>query len=102
MIGVYVILCLPTRRLYIGQSINVGKRFRDHKHHLRKGTHHNKALQKSWNKWGEKMFVFTIIECTKKKDVLRREAYWINTLQVFKPSIGFNRDKFKNGTRPTS
>jgi group I intron endonuclease len=90
-----VILCLPVRKLYIGQSINVGKRFREHRHHLRRGIHHNRALQKAWNKWGEKMFVFTMIEETSRKKVLNREAYWITTLKVFNPSIGFNRDRNK-------
>ena len=95
MVGVYCIICLKTRKIYIGQSINIAKRLRDHKYLLRRNTHNNAALQKAWNRHGEDFFKFFVVEEISKRKLLARENYWINTLKVFNPSIGYNKNKFK-------
>lgn len=92
MTGVYCILCLKNRKIYIGQSVNIKKRFVNHRYMLRKGTHNNKNLQKAWNKYGQEMFKFFLIEETTKKAIHKRELWWIKTLQPYNPSIGFNKN----------
>lgn len=92
MTGVYCIICLKNRKIYVGQSVNITKRFRHHKYMLKKGTHNNKTLQKAWNKYGEEMFKFFVIEETNEKQVHKRELWWIKTLQPYNPSIGFNKN----------
>lgn len=47
---------------YIGESIDIQRRFYQHKNELRKGKHHSDRLQKDWNKYGEKAFRFSVVE----------------------------------------
>jgi group I intron endonuclease len=60
--GIYIIKNLVNNKIYIGSSVNIGNRFNQHKNSLRKNKHHNKYLQKSWNKHGEENFEFIVIE----------------------------------------
>lgn len=60
--GVYVIRNLVNDNIYIGSSVNIKKRFCQHRDGLRKNKHHNKHLQRSWNKYGEENFEFVVIE----------------------------------------
>jgi len=56
--GVYKIVCGTTNTIYIGQSKHVIKRFQQHQHLLRKGTHPNTHLQAAWKKYGAEDFTF--------------------------------------------
>lgn len=96
MTGVYGIVCLANRKLYIGQSVNIQSRFSNHKYKLRKQIHINPGLQKAWNKYGQQFFKLIIVEETSKKQLFKREAWWIDTLKTFNPSIGFNRNRYDN------
>lgn len=60
--GIYVIRNLINDNIYIGSSVNIKKRFCQHRNSLRKNKHHNKYLQRSWNKYGEENFEFIVIE----------------------------------------
>ena len=62
MIGVYKIINLKTKDLYIGSSIQIEKRFLRHKKDLRNNKHHSIILQRAWNKYKEENFKFEIIE----------------------------------------
>lgn len=69
--GVYVIKNILNGKRYIGSSFNVKRRLKDHFFKLSKNTHHNKHLQAAWNKYGEKHFVFQILEtCEPIKDTI--------------------------------
>lgn len=59
--GIYVIVNKKSGRSYIGSSINIEKRWKTHLRHLRKNTHHNIFLQRSFNKYGEIHFGFSYI-----------------------------------------
>ncbi len=61
-IGVYMIENILNGKKYIGSSYRIKKRIYDHKYHLKRGTHVNNKLQKSWSKNGETNFVFKILE----------------------------------------
>lgn len=54
--GIYMIFNSFNNRKYIGSSIRVRTRLYEHFFSLRKGTHHNKFLQRDWNKYGEGCF----------------------------------------------
>jgi len=54
----YTIRCTKNARVYIGSSVNVHTRIKEHKTLLRNSTHHNPALQAAWNKYGEDGFEF--------------------------------------------
>ena len=70
--GVYLIENKVTGKRYVGSTtINLQQRWNDHKSGLRNNKHANIHLQRTWNKYGEESFVFSIIEqCT---NVLERE-----------------------------
>lgn len=55
--GIYQIKVGP-RTTYYGQSQNLWKREHNHLHYLRKGTHNNRQLQRSFKKHGEGSFTF--------------------------------------------
>lgn len=59
MIGfIYRILCIPTGKSYIGQTIDINRRKHEHFSTLRRNKHENPKLQKAWNKYGEENFSF--------------------------------------------
>lgn len=100
MIGIYMIRNTITNKVYIGQSLNIKTRWKDHINLLNKGTHHSKYLQSAWNKYGEDCFEFDVIaECSENKlDEL--EQYFILTFDSIGP-YGFNCNYGGKTGRPT-
>lgn len=78
MQGIYIITCLVNGRVYIGQSKHIQKRWLEHKEELQKGSHCNNHLQNAWNKYGEKSFVFSVLELCPDTKLTEREQYWID------------------------
>ncbi len=78
--GVYKITNTVTGKCYIGSSVNIERRWTRHKCLLNKAIHHAKHMQNSWNKYGEKAFIFEIVfECASIKDIiLFYEQLWID------------------------
>jgi len=60
--GVYEIKNKLNGKAYIGSSTNIEGRRSNHFCLLRRGTHHCVYLQHAWNKYGEKVFEFSILE----------------------------------------
>lgn len=56
--GVYQIVNLVTGKRYIGSSVNVQHRMAEHRRDLKRGRHHSRYLQASWNKHGAAAFEF--------------------------------------------
>ena len=61
-IGVYAIRNIVTGKVYIGSSVSLDDRKKTHIYKLRCNKHHCSYLQNSWNKHGEKAFVFESIK----------------------------------------
>ncbi|MEQ3697732.1 MAG: GIY-YIG nuclease family protein [Pseudomonadales bacterium] len=59
--GIYQIESLKTKRLYIGSSLKLKKRFQEHRHLLMSHLHHNVALQKDFSSVDSGDFIFTPI-----------------------------------------
>ena len=59
--GIYKIENLVNHNIYIGQSTHIAYRWLWHKDKLRTQKHSNEHLQKSWNKYGENNFEFSIL-----------------------------------------
>jgi group I intron endonuclease len=87
--GVYIITNMITGDRYIGSSKNVYIRLKCHWNLLRKNKHHNHFMQHSWNKYGESVFQYCILELTEciKEILLTREQYYIN---ILKPEFNAN------------
>jgi group I intron endonuclease len=56
--GVYEIVCAPTGKRYVGSAKDFSARWRAHRGHLARGTHHSPHLQAAWAKHGAEAFVF--------------------------------------------
>lgn len=78
MVGyIYRIINKVTGQSYIGQTINIKRRQREHFSALRDNKHENPKLQASWNKYGEENFEFEYWEfqlnCQEKLNELECE-----------------------------
>lgn len=73
-IGIYKITS-PSGKIYVGQSIDIEKRF---KHYLKDNSKYfnQKKLINSFNKYNVKNHIFEIIEICKIQDLNNRERYW--------------------------
>lgn len=59
--GIYKIINKINGKIYIGESLNIDKRWDKHKEDLNSNEHHSYKLQKDWNELGENNFEFEII-----------------------------------------
>lgn len=83
--GIYAIWLLDENeiecRVYFGSAADICARKGTHVHQLRKNKHHNKHLQRAWNKYGETRFRFEVIEYVPSKThLIAREQFWLDTL----------------------
>lgn len=62
---------------YIGSTVDFPKRKSRHLANLRKNAHTNPLLQQDYNKYGEKAFVFHVLERTTNDILLDMEQYYI-------------------------
>jgi len=86
MIGIYCIKNIINNKIYIGSSINIENRFKQHLSDLRNNNHHNSHLQFSYNKHGENNFVFYVLKYF--SDINRDELFCIEKEEIIKH--GFN------------
>jgi len=80
--GIYQIKNLVNQKVYIGSSKEFKRRYTQHLNTLKKGTHHNKHLQASFNKHGSDNFTFEVLEVTEgtTEERLLKEQEYINRL----------------------
>lgn len=97
--GIYAIKNLASGRHYVGSSIQIEARWRQHRRFLRLGQHHSPALQRSWVKHGAEAFAFMILEECDRADLHAREQCWIDTLNAACPRRGFNAAPLAGTTR---
>lgn len=79
--GVYAIVSLYSQKVYVGSSVNIQIRWREHKSRLRSGSHRNANLQREWDCYGEPFFAFVVLERTPVdyKPRIAREQWWIDS-----------------------
>lgn len=71
--GIYQITNIQNGYRYIGSSINIYRRWREHKQKLNRNKHVSKHLQSAWQLYGETSFEFSILcECL-PQDLLTEE-----------------------------
>jgi len=76
--GVYKTKNRRNGKIYIGSSVNTKRRWRNHRYALRNGQHHNPHLQRAWDKYGEDVFEFTVVEVIEDPDLrLAAEQKWL-------------------------
>lgn len=69
--------------LYVGSTKNAGNRIRQHLSELRRGVHHSKFFQNAWNKYGENVFMFCVIEKCPIENLIEREQFWLDNFKPF-------------------
>lgn len=85
VIGIYKITNKINNKCYIGQSINIERRFEEHKNTNRT----SKYLHRAMIKYGIDNFKFEIIEICHKEELSEKEKYWINYYHSISP-YGYN------------
>lgn len=75
--GVYMIRNRINKKVYVGSSVQIAERWRQHRRSLKAGRHHSPALQNAWNVYGAEAFEFFVIAyCTPDK-LRREEQFWL-------------------------
>jgi len=91
--GIYKIVNKFNNKIYIGSSINLNRRLKDHIYHLIKNNHHSLLLQRSWNKYGFEYFDIEILEFCDKNRLQEREQYYLDLYKSYNPNFGYNISK---------
>ena len=90
MIGIYKIENKVNGKVYVGQSVNIETRWKNHRCELNRGTHYNDYLQRSWNKYGADNFDFSVIEECEQCELNDKEIYWIDLYHSCESEYGYN------------
>jgi group I intron endonuclease len=78
----YIYLIVSDCGLYVGQTTNPAKRWREHRCLLRSSRHDNSHFQRAWNKYGEQAFEFKIAEECSIEKITEAEQYWIDAYRA--------------------
>lgn len=77
--GIYQIRNSVNNKVYIGSSKDLYKRYSEHHSSLRQNKHKNTKLQNAYNKYGENVWYFEILEYITNEDMLlSREQHYID------------------------
>lgn len=93
--GVYIIFNFADGKYYVGSSKNAEKRWKKHLVLLRKSNHGNVLLQRAWDKYNEDSFSFIYLEYC--GNYVEREQYYLDILQPWKRTTGYNICKIATG-----
>lgn len=100
--GIYLIRCLSSGKRYVGSSVDVFLRWRQHRNSLRAQTHGNVHLQRAWNIHGEENFEFKMLYFCTPLRLVELEEHYIRVLGAADPSRGYNLEKIVNGRQVVS
>lgn len=79
--GIYLISC--NGKPYIGQSINIEKRWYEHLRKLKSHKHNNPIIQRIYNKHGIQSLTFQILQVCSKNMLKELEQHWCNQYDSF-------------------
>lgn len=96
--GIYTITNVVNNKVYVGQSINLSYRIKDHTNKLNCGKHKNPHLQNAWNKYGNASFKFEIVTICLESELNMYEIEFINKFSSNNKDHGYNlREGGKSG-----
>lgn len=81
-IGIYKIENKQSHKCYIGQSINIEKRWAEHKR-AALNNYDDTYIHRALRKYGVDNFIFKIVELCDKEELNKKEIEWINKLDTF-------------------
>ena len=82
--GIYGIKNLINNKMYIGQAIDIYRRWKEHTTDLNKGIHYNLHLQRSWNLYGQDNFEFLILEICSEDELNSKEMFYVEQFDAYK------------------
>ena len=101
--GIYCIHNTVNDKKYIGQSVDVERRFKEHKLQLNGNYHKNSHLQSAWNKYGAGVFEFKIIaEDIPIEELDDLERTFIGHYNTMSPNYGYNHEEGGNKNKSVS
>ncbi|MEK6881116.1 MAG: GIY-YIG nuclease family protein [Nanoarchaeota archaeon] len=103
--GIYACMCIAdtNNKFYIGSSNDALGRKKDHLSDLKNGEHVNRYLQRAYNKYGEKNFIWFCIEKDiPEKYLLRLEQFYLDAFRAYECKIGYNIARIAGRPTPTS
>ena len=89
MIGIYKITNKVNGHSYIGQSIHIEERFKEHQNKYNWDREKDKPLYQAFQKYGLNNFNFEIIEECRPEQLNIKEQYWIDFYNTYKD--GYNQ-----------
>lgn len=98
--GVYVLVCRANGRAYVGSSLDVHARKREHVRALIRGKHHNRHMQRAWDKHGGQSFVFDVLARCKPEQRIALEQQYIDS--AFRTGKPFNGNRSASTYTPMS
>ena len=94
--GIYGILNSVNNKMYVGQAINIYKRWKDHIDDLDEGSHYNLHLQRSWNLYGKENFKFCILEECTIEELNQKERFYVDRFDAY--TNGYNQTRGGDGS----
>src|SRR6266704_98047 len=91
--GVYKITNTVNGKFYIGSAKDIDYRWDCHKQYLRGNYHDNPKFQHAWNKYGENIFIFEVLEEVinpTKERLFEREDHYLQLLKPYERNVGYN------------
>lgn len=86
MIGIYLITNLITKEKYVGQSIDIERRWKEHRFHNKPSLIHTMIEQ-----YGIENFTFEVIEECPVDELNGKEVYWIKYYDSFENGYNLTR-----------
>lgn len=82
--GIYEIRNTSNGKKYVGSAVDFGARWSKHRSELRRGVHHSRHLQQSWDKHGPDAFSFRKLLLCEKHELMECEQM---AFIAFKPEF---------------
>ena len=94
--GIYGIKNCLNGKMYVGQAINIYKRWKDHIDDLDENKHYNVHLQRSWNLYGKQNFQFLILEECSAEKLNEKEMFYVDKFDAY--YNGYNQTRGGDGS----
>lgn len=91
--GIYCFENMQNGKKYIGQAVDIDRRWYEHEYYLKLGKDKCVALQRSVSKYGIDSFRLYVIEYCNSAELNTREMFWIEKFNTHNPEFGYNLSK---------
>lgn len=95
--GIYIIRNLVNNKIYIGQSVDIKRRWQEHlrsgqpeKYNKKSLRDANTPIHRAMQKYGVNNFSIQILEVCSKENLNSKEKYWIKIFNATNKNFGYN------------